>query len=204
MAGCVMWRLFAAAHLMLAGVWLGATTYSLLVVQPKVTRFFADPGRREEFLTVLAAGNRRSVVALISALVGYRTHRYRDRSNPDLHYHDARLSFSREGPPRIELMEVTGSGTHGPSELGVHHLGFAGVSDPEGKMAELARHGIGDDGCSLNEDGRLLLWFTDKNALDGVRLEFISPLPGPLVADNGRPLPRDPVTGRADIWAPPL
>ncbi len=64
-----MWRVFAVGHLALVAAWLGAMSYSLLVVQPKVMRFFDDPGRREEFLTVLAAGNRRPVVALMVALL---------------------------------------------------------------------------------------------------------------------------------------
>jgi catechol 2,3-dioxygenase-like lactoylglutathione lyase family enzyme len=136
-----------------------------------------------------------------SPIARYRTSRYRDRHCSALHDHDARISFSLEGPPRIELMEATGEGTHGPAQLGVHHFGFNGVADPEGKMTELASLGIGDDGVSLDEDDRILLWFTDRAALDGVRLEFVSPLPGPVVADDGSALPRDPATGRADLWA---
>jgi catechol 2,3-dioxygenase-like lactoylglutathione lyase family enzyme len=136
-----------------------------------------------------------------SPIARYRTTRYRDQSDSALHPHDARISFSKEGPPRIELMEVTGSGTHGPDQLGVHHLGFNGIEDPEARMAQLAAHGVRDDGVSLNEEGRILLWFTEKQALDGVRLEFVSPLRGPVVADDGTELPRDPQTGRADLWA---
>ena len=136
-----------------------------------------------------------------SPIARYRTDRYRDASDPEPHHHDARISFSREGAPRIELMEVTGTGTHGPGELGVHHLGFQNIADPQARMAELAELGIGEDGASFDPEGRTLLCFTDKTALDGVRLELISPLPGPVVADDGSPLPRDPATGRADLWA---
>jgi hypothetical protein len=57
------------AHLGLAAVWLGSMLYSLVVVQPRVERFFPDPERREEFLLALAHGNRRPVVALIAALL---------------------------------------------------------------------------------------------------------------------------------------
>ncbi|MDN3355593.1 hypothetical protein [Actinomadura sp. DC4] len=57
------------AHLTIAAVWLGSMVYSLVVVQPRVERFFPDPERREEFLLTLANGNRRPVVALIGALV---------------------------------------------------------------------------------------------------------------------------------------
>jgi hypothetical protein len=45
--------------------------------------------------------------------------------------------------------------------------------------------------------------FTDKTVLDGIRMEFISPLPGPIVADDGSELWRDPVTGKASLWGAP-
>lgn len=64
-----LWLPFALVHLSLSGIWLGAMAYSLGVVQPRVARFFPEPRRREEFLTVLAHGNRRPVVALLAALV---------------------------------------------------------------------------------------------------------------------------------------
>lgn len=136
-----------------------------------------------------------------SPIARYRTDRYADHSNPEPHFHDARISFSLEGPPRIELMEVTGTGTHGPAEVGVHHLAFTAVEDCQGRMDALAELGIGSDGISLDVEQRILLWFTEKAALDGVRLEFVSPLRGPIVADDGSELPRDPETGRADLWA---
>ena len=57
------------AHLTIAAVWLGSMVYSLVVVQPRVERFFPDAERREEFLVTLAHGNRRPVVALVAALL---------------------------------------------------------------------------------------------------------------------------------------
>jgi hypothetical protein len=69
----MVWRytqdMIVVAHLTIAAVWLGSMVYSLVVVQPRVDRFFADHERREEFLVTLANGNRRRVVALIAALV---------------------------------------------------------------------------------------------------------------------------------------
>ena len=139
-----------------------------------------------------------------SPIARYRTSRYSDLSDPAPHYHDARMSFSREGLPKIELLEVTGSGTHGPDQLGFHHLGFRGFDDPALRLAELERLGVRSDGMSLDESGFVLLCFTDKRDLDGIRLELISPARGPVVADDGRQLPIDPATGRANMWASPL
>ncbi|MCU1410476.1 MAG: Antibiotic biosynthesis monooxygenase [Rhodoglobus sp.] len=136
-----------------------------------------------------------------SPIARYRTSRYADHSNPEPHDHDARISFSREGQPRIELMEVSGDGTHSAAQAGVHHLGFRGIESPEDRIAELAAQGVGVDGISYDAEGRILLCFTEKTALDGVRLELISSLPGPVVADDGSTLPTDPETGRPDMWA---
>lgn len=138
-----------------------------------------------------------------SPVARYRTDRYVDRSDPQPHFHDTRICFSREGAPYIELMEVTGSGTHGPDQVGVHHFAFRDVADVEARVAECAALGIRTDGRSELEDGRVHLMFTDKRDLDGARLEFISSLPGPTVADDGSPLWVDPATGRKSFWGAP-
>jgi hypothetical protein len=57
------------AHLLLAAVWTGSMAYSLNVVQPKVARFFPDEQEREDFLVLLAHGNRWKVVGMIAALL---------------------------------------------------------------------------------------------------------------------------------------
>jgi catechol 2,3-dioxygenase-like lactoylglutathione lyase family enzyme len=132
----------------------------------------------------------------------YRTPRYADHSNPEPHFHDARISFSKQGPPYIELMEAAGDGTHSLDQLGIHHFGIRG-SDTRARKDELCALGIGVDGESFSEAGDLLLFFTEKGAMDGVRLEYISPLPGPTVADDGSKLWTDPATGRHSLWGPP-
>lgn len=56
-------------YLVLTTLWLGSMVYSLVVVQPRVARFFRDDEQREEFLVVLASGNRWPVVALVVGLL---------------------------------------------------------------------------------------------------------------------------------------
>ncbi len=56
-------------YLVLTTLWLGSMVYSLVVVQPRVARFFRDDEQREEFLVVLANGNRWPVVALVVGLL---------------------------------------------------------------------------------------------------------------------------------------
>jgi uncharacterized membrane protein len=69
--GGVIYAALVVVHAGLAAVWLGGMTYSLIVVQPKVARFFGpDDDRHEEFVALVAQGNRWKVVALIVALAG--------------------------------------------------------------------------------------------------------------------------------------
>jgi hypothetical protein len=100
-------------------------------------------------------------------------------------------------------MEATGTGTHSIAQSGVHHLGFVGITDSRDYMAHLAAMGIEADGESEDDNGELILWFTEKSAMDGVRVEVIAPIPGPLVADDGSELWRDPITGNPSMWGPP-
>jgi hypothetical protein len=59
----------AIVHAGLAAAWVGGMAYSLLVVQPKVKRYFgADEEGREALTTVIASGNRWKVVGLIAAI----------------------------------------------------------------------------------------------------------------------------------------
>jgi catechol 2,3-dioxygenase-like lactoylglutathione lyase family enzyme len=130
----------------------------------------------------------------------YRTERYRDHSNNEPHAHDARIAFSHEGPPFIELMEFHGEGTHSAKEgEGFHHFGFLDYPNAHERIAEMAAAGFRHDGESLDESGRTILWFTDKRDLNGVRLEFVDPAPQPVVADGGGEL-RGPLVQLPDGW----
>jgi uncharacterized membrane protein len=67
----VIYVALVVVHAGVATVWLGGMAYSLTVVQPKVARFFADDDdRHEEFVALIAQGNRWKVIALIVALAG--------------------------------------------------------------------------------------------------------------------------------------
>lgn len=131
-----------------------------------------------------------------SAVGRYRTDRYVDLAEPCPHRHDARFVLSHDGPPRIELLEVTGSGTHGPDRAGVHHLALVGHEDLESERTRLGSLGLCIDGENTDELGRLLLFFAD---VEGVPLELVSLLPGPTFTDDGAPLPTDPTTGRRSV-----
>jgi catechol 2,3-dioxygenase-like lactoylglutathione lyase family enzyme len=124
----------------------------------------------------------------------YRTDHYVDRSDPAPHHHDARVSMSADGPPRIELMEFTGDGTHSAAQgEGAHHIAFLDYPDLEGRLAELGGQGIGDDGRVLDDDGKLLLWFTAKQDLNGIRFEHVNRArQQPVFTESGAPVILDP------------
>ncbi|MEV6317364.1 VOC family protein [Streptomyces sp. NPDC051776] len=138
-----------------------------------------------------------------SEVARYRTDFYVDHSSPEPHFHDARICFSREGPPFIELMEFCGEGTHSAAQgEGIHHLGFMDYPDVEGRLRELGEQGVGCDGMALDgPQGKILLWFTEKQHLHGIRLEYVAGLPQPIVKDDGRP-PYHDERGFPSLWPP--
>ncbi|MBN8881775.1 methylmalonyl-CoA epimerase [Salana multivorans] len=149
-------------------------------------------------------------IELWSAITGYTfgpIHRYRsthyvDDSDPTPHFHDARLSFSVEGAPHIELLEATGEGTHSLAQAGVHHLAFTEILELDDEIERLAQLGVTVNGVDRNPQGEPLLFFTEPRTTSRVRVEFVAPLDHPNVMDDGSPLWRDPATGRLDPWGP--
>jgi catechol 2,3-dioxygenase-like lactoylglutathione lyase family enzyme len=136
-----------------------------------------------------------------SPIARYRTQTWTDSSDPQPHWHDARIAFSREGSPAIELMEFHGEGTHSEKEgEGFHHIAFMNVTDIEERQQQLALLGFSSNGQAVDEDGNVILWFTDKKDLDNVRLEYVSAVSQPIVADDGEALPPD-EQGKPDLWA---
>jgi Flp pilus assembly protein TadB len=61
--------LIAVIHTGLAAAWVGGMAYSLLVVQPKLQRFFGpEEDSREALTAVIAAGNRWKVLGLVAVV----------------------------------------------------------------------------------------------------------------------------------------
>ena len=131
----------------------------------------------------------------------YRTDGYSDASDTEPHRHDARFAISREGAPQVELLEVTGTGTHSAAHLGPHHLAVR-VASAEDEADRVRSLGHGIDTWARMPDGAMHICFTQRDAL-GIPLEFISAFPGPIVHDDGSQPWRDPETGRASLWGAP-
>lgn len=119
----------------------------------------------------------------------YRTDSWEDSSDLEPHHSDVRLAFSLDGPPHIELMEFTGSGTHSRAVgEGVHHLGFADVGDVDAQIAHLRSLGIGINGRTIGGEQQTILAFIEPSDFLNVRLEYVGRDPQPVLSDDGRPM----------------
>lgn len=62
--------LVTLVHTVGGGVWIGAVGFNVFVLHPRAERFFAEPGRFEDFVFTVVSGMRWWVVAGIVALGG--------------------------------------------------------------------------------------------------------------------------------------
>jgi catechol 2,3-dioxygenase-like lactoylglutathione lyase family enzyme len=82
-----------------------------------------------------------------------------------------RFCYSLQGPPYLELVEMTGTGSWSPEQPeGFHHIG---VSDPS-VPARCAAFGSGVDLIAPGADGSPLVALTPPEALHGVRVEYFN------------------------------
>ena len=62
--------LVSFVHLLGGGIWIGAVGFNVFVLHPRAARFFAEPGRFEDFVFTVVSGMRWWVVAGIVSLAG--------------------------------------------------------------------------------------------------------------------------------------
>jgi catechol 2,3-dioxygenase-like lactoylglutathione lyase family enzyme len=80
-----------------------------------------------------------------------------------------RFCYSLQGPPYLELVEMTGTGSWSPDQPeGFHHIG---LSDPD-TPARCAAFGRGVELIAPGPDGSPLVALTPPEALHGVRVEY--------------------------------
>jgi catechol 2,3-dioxygenase-like lactoylglutathione lyase family enzyme len=81
----------------------------------------------------------------------------------------SRFCYSLQGPPYLELVEMSGTGSWSPDQPeGFHHLG---LSDPD-LPARCAAFGPGVELIAPGPDGSPLVALTPPEALHGVRVEY--------------------------------
>jgi catechol 2,3-dioxygenase-like lactoylglutathione lyase family enzyme len=80
-----------------------------------------------------------------------------------------RFCYSLQGPPYLELVEMTGAGNWSPEQPeGFHHIGLGDPSVP----ARCTAFGDRVDLITPGADGSPLVALTPPEALHGVRVEF--------------------------------
>ena len=80
-----------------------------------------------------------------------------------------RFCYSLQGPPYLELCEMTGTGSWSPQQPeGFHHIG---ISDPD-VPARCTAFGDQGDLIAPGEDGAPRVVLTRPEALHGVRVEY--------------------------------
>lgn len=93
--------------------------------------------------------------------------------DPDPHEGFVRCTYSRQGPPFIELLEANGAGLFSLAQgQGVHHMGFWDP-DVDVQCGFLSGHGVEREARVANPDGTTFSLFTRPEDLFGLRLEVL-------------------------------
>jgi catechol 2,3-dioxygenase-like lactoylglutathione lyase family enzyme len=114
-----------------------------------------------------------------SALLGLRFEAV--RAAPVVTGEVNRFCYSLQGPPYLELVQMTGSGIWGPAVgEGLHHIAFA-EPDVPGRCAAFASPDLtsGADTVVQGEGGAARVIFTRPQMLHGIRAEYLE---SPMVA----------------------
>jgi len=93
--------------------------------------------------------------------------------DPDPGESFVRCTYSREGPPHIELLEANGNGLWSlENGEGFHHLGFW-EPDTVGRCSLLEAESLKIGAKVVQSNGRIMTVFNDPADLFGIRLEFL-------------------------------
>jgi hypothetical protein len=86
---------------------------------------------------------------------------------------DLKVTYSMEGPPYVELLEMQGDGLYGAQHgEGFHHIG---VWEPhcERRVAEWRSKGLEPEGIQYTPEGRIIVAYFRPEATHGTRLELV-------------------------------
>jgi catechol 2,3-dioxygenase-like lactoylglutathione lyase family enzyme len=84
------------------------------------------------------------------------------------------VTYSQEGPPYLELIQMTGAGVFAPGQgEGFHHIGLY-VPDMADSLARReGPMGVQVDETFLTEAKTMRTWYSKPSSVHGVRLEFV-------------------------------
>lgn len=84
------------------------------------------------------------------------------------------VTYSQEGPPHLELIQMTGDGVFAPGQgEGFHHIGLY-VPDMADSLARReGPMGVEVDETFLTETKAMQTWYSKPESVHGIRLEFV-------------------------------
>ncbi|MEU6323809.1 VOC family protein [Streptomyces sp. NPDC047009] len=87
---------------------------------------------------------------------------------------DLRATYSRQGPPHLELIEAKGRGVYAAAHgEGLHHVGLWDPSIAANKKEFVERKGLEVEAEVLLPDDGTFAWYAKPSATNGVRFEFV-------------------------------
>jgi len=91
----------------------------------------------------------------------------------DTHPIDLRITWSMQGPPYVELLEMTGDGLYGSHHgEGLHHIGFW-EPDCEGLRSRFAALGLVTEGTQYTPERGIIATYVSPDGFHGTRLEYV-------------------------------
>lgn len=85
---------------------------------------------------------------------------------------DLWISYTRESPFRLEVIQSSGDGVYGPKYLGLHHLGIW-EPDPEARLHALEQAGDPVDAVFREADGTVSIIYARSSTIPGGRIEYV-------------------------------
>ena len=102
-----------------------------------------------------------------------RVHEVEDRISGDTGPIGMRVTYSREGPFRLELIEAVGSGVYAEASRGLHHLGVW-EADPPARLTALEAAGDPVDAVFRQRDGAISVIYARIAAVPDTRVEYVN------------------------------
>jgi catechol 2,3-dioxygenase-like lactoylglutathione lyase family enzyme len=122
-----------------------------------------------------------AAVADFEARLGYSfnppttlgVHEVEDRVSGRTGPTDMRVTYSRQGPFRLEVIEAHGDGIYAVGGPGIHHLGVW-EADVAGRLKQLEADGDPVDAVLRQKDGSISVVYARSTVLPDTRIEYVS------------------------------
>lgn len=82
------------------------------------------------------------------------------------------VTYSKNGPFRLEVIQAHGTGVYATPEQGLHHLGIW-EPDPEARLRDLESKGEQVDAVFRQKDGNISVIYASADTPAGTRIEYV-------------------------------